>query len=107
MRALGGPGVEVFDHPQLLPMILPPLRADLRLLDRYRPSVVEPVRSPITALGGDADPSCPVAALDSWAAATSAGTRTVVLPGGHHYLHEQVHDVLATVCAQLPGSSPT
>lgn len=107
MRALGGPDVEVFDHTQLLPIILPPLRADLRLLDRYRPSAVQPVRSPITALGGDADPSCPVAALDSWAAATSAGSRTVVLPGGHHYLHERLHDVLATVCAQLPGPVPT
>jgi pyochelin biosynthetic protein PchC len=105
MRALGGPGVEVYDHPQLLPLVLPPLRADLRLLDRYQPPTVVPVRSPITALGGDEDPNCPASALGTWASATSAGSRTVVFQGGHHYLYERVETVLATVGAELTGAA--
>ncbi|MEI5006257.1 thioesterase domain-containing protein [Streptomyces sp. PmtA] len=37
MRRLGGPDAAVYDHTALLPLILPPLRADLALLDRYLP----------------------------------------------------------------------
>lgn len=101
MRALEGPDSEVYDHAELLPVILPPLRADLRLLDRYRPASVPPVDCPITALGGADDHTCPVAQLDTWAEVTTAGARTVVLPGGHHYLREREDEVLALVSGTL------
>lgn len=102
MRTLGGPDAEVYDHPTLLPLILPPLRADLRLLDRYRPTSVPPVTCPITALGGAGDATCPVAELDTWAEVTTAQARTVVFPGGHHYLRECADEVLAVLCTALP-----
>lgn len=102
MRRLGGSDIQVYDHPELLPLILSPLRADLQLLDDYRPTTTPPVACPLTALGGSADPTCPAAELDSWAQTTTAEFRKVVLPGGHHAVRERTDDVLALVRAALP-----
>jgi surfactin synthase thioesterase subunit len=101
MRGLGGPDAEVYDHPALLPLILPPLRADLRLLDRYRPEQLDPVSAPITAFGGESDETCPVAELASWQDATSAHLSTRIFPGGHHYLRECAQDVVETICLEI------
>lgn len=101
MRRLGGPDAAVYDHPALLPLILPPLRADLALLDRYRPERLTPLRAPLTVFGGEADDTCPVAELPSWAKATTAGTLVRTFPGGHHYLRECEDEVLAAVCAKI------
>lgn len=101
MRRLGGPDAVVYDHSELLPVILPPLRADLALLDRYRPESLMPLRAPITVFGGEADETCPVAELASWADATTAGVRVRTFPGGHHYLRERDDEVLRAVCAVM------
>jgi pyochelin biosynthetic protein PchC len=101
MRSLGGPDAEVFDHPALLPIILPPLRADLALLDRYRPAALTPLKAPITVLGGADDHTCPVEELHSWSEATTAPTRVKVFPGGHHYLRENEEDVVQLVSTAL------
>ncbi|MFD3681721.1 thioesterase II family protein [Streptomyces sp. NPDC058613] len=101
MRQLGGPEAEVYDHRELLPLILPPLRADLALLDRYRPERLTPLQAPLTAFGGESDDTCPVSELPAWSAATTAGVRVRTFPGGHHYLRECEDEVLAAVSAQI------
>ncbi|GAU68755.1 thioesterase [Streptomyces sp. NBRC 110611] len=101
MRGLGGPDAEAFDHPELLPLILPPLRADLALLDRYRPERPAPLRAPITVFGGERDDSCPVSDLPSWGEITTAGVRVRIFPGGHHYLRDAEDEVVAAVSAEI------
>ncbi|MCX5151450.1 alpha/beta fold hydrolase [Streptomyces sp. NBC_00320] len=101
MRRLGGPDAAVLDHPELLPLILPPLRADLALLDRYRPERLTPLRAPLTVFGGESDDTCPVSQLSAWSAATTAGVQVRTFPGGHHYLRECEDDVLGAVCAEI------
>ncbi len=102
MRRLGGPDLGVFDIPQLLPLILPPLRADLRLLDRHRPAAMTKLATPFTAFGGDQDETCPTTDLAEWADATSAGIDYRIFHGGHHYLRELEAAVVQEVVARLP-----
>lgn len=101
MRRLGGTDAEVYDHAALLPLILPPLRADLALLDRYRPERLTPLRAPLTVLGGEDDDTCPVGELPVWAEATTATTRVRLFPGGHHYLREYEEEVVSEVSAVI------
>ncbi|MFJ2111361.1 MULTISPECIES: thioesterase II family protein [unclassified Streptomyces] len=101
MRRLGGPDAAVYDHPELLPLILPPLRADLALLDRYRPERLHPLQAPLTVFGGESDDTCPVTELPSWEEATTAGARVRLFPGGHHYLRECEDEVLGAVGAEI------
>lgn len=106
MRRLGGPDAEVYDHRALLPLILPPLRADLALLDRYRPERLTPLRAPLTVFGGEDDDTCPVGELPAWADATTASLRIRLFPGGHHYLRDCEEDVVRAVSAELAAADP-
>jgi surfactin synthase thioesterase subunit len=96
LAEVGGTPRAVLDEPELMELVLPGLRADLELCQSYPYTSRRPLPIPITALGGDADPAVTPELLARWADRTSAAFRMVVLPGGHHYLHE---DLAATVDA--------
>ncbi|MFI9201165.1 thioesterase II family protein [Streptomyces sp. NPDC053048] len=101
MRRLGGPDAAVYDVKDLLPLILPPLRADLALLDRYRPDRLMPLRAPLSVFGGAADDTCSAEELGAWTEATAADVRVRTFPGGHHYLRECEDEVVAAVRAEI------
>lgn len=107
LRLLGGIDDAVYDRPKLWPLILPPLRADLRLLDRYRPAEVLKLRAPIVAFGGEDDHTCTVEQLRAWNDATLHGTDVHLFPGGHHYLAENEVDVLAAIRRHLDVGVPS
>ena len=106
MRELGGADAEAYDYPNLLPLIIPPLRSDLALLDQYRPQRLDPLRAPLTVFGGKADDTCSSEKLAAWADATTAGTRVQLFPGGHHYLRESETDVVRAVSGVVAQTRP-
>src|SRR3954453_3800140 len=55
VRALNGTPREVFEHPELVELLLPMLRADFELLETYVELPGPRLSCPITALGGNAD----------------------------------------------------
>lgn len=81
----GGLPPEVGADPQLLDLLLPTLRADLRACEthRYRPG--PPVPCPITALAGVDDPLVSPADMAAWREHTTAEFALRTLPGGHFY----------------------
>jgi pyochelin biosynthetic protein PchC len=101
MRGLGGPDAAVYDFVNLWPVILPPLRADLRLLDRHRPTSAAPLHCPITAFGGESDHTCSVQDLHTWQDLTVGGYELQTFPGGHHYLADLQQTVVAQVARRL------
>ncbi|NMO50554.1 thioesterase [Actinoplanes sp. TBRC 11911] len=107
MNELGGPDVEVYRNAQLLPLILPPLRSDLRLLDGHRPRIMERLDTPIIAYGGDADFTCPIDDLFHWDDATTAGVHVQAYTGGHHFLRTAETRVLVTLGRQLLAATPS
>ncbi|MEV6583837.1 alpha/beta fold hydrolase [Streptomyces sp. NPDC051582] len=101
-RRQGGAQPEAYDIPELRELLLPSLRADIRLLTDYR-GVREPARTnvPVTAFGGDRDTSCPPEALASWGESTTAEFTTRVFPGGHFYLQGREEQLTALVAGAL------
>ncbi|MCF6525326.1 thioesterase II family protein [Streptomyces sp. JJ36] len=58
---------EVFDHPELLEIVLGVLEADLTLLDSYRPALPpEPVRCPVLAFSGTGDTMVDAGDIEAW-----------------------------------------
>ncbi|GAA2958778.1 thioesterase II family protein [Streptomyces enissocaesilis] len=100
-RRLGDLASSVYDDPDLRPLLLPSLRGDFRLIESYRPHRPAALRSPVTAVGGDADPGCRVGELESWAELTTAGFETRVFPGDHFYLVPAEAELLAFLSERL------
>ncbi|MCX5375321.1 thioesterase II family protein [Streptomyces sp. NBC_00091] len=103
IQRLGAPHTELLDDPELAALLLPSLRADYRLSARYRPTLAEldPVRAPITALVGDADPLVPVEDALQWSRLTTGGFNHRVYPGDHFYLERHRKALLRLVQAVL------
>jgi medium-chain acyl-[acyl-carrier-protein] hydrolase len=100
-RRYGGIPAEVLQHPEVLALLLPTLRADLTALETHLPPPRLPMPVPVTVLGGADDPTAPREQLEAWRGETSAGLRVRVYPGGHFYLAARRGDVLADIAATL------
>ncbi|MFG2551875.1 thioesterase II family protein [Streptomyces sp. NPDC048581] len=101
IRLLDPEGAAVYDHPELLPMIMPALRADFGILAAYRPAHLHRLDIPVTACGGDRDPVCPVEALSSWSDVTTQGLDVRAFQGNHFYLNPRKEELLAFLTSRL------
>jgi pyochelin biosynthetic protein PchC len=91
LSSLNGTDSEVFDHPELVALVLPAIRADYRLAcGHLRDLAAAPERpalsSPIVAYYGDQDPDTDTESVGAWAAATTSTFAARVYDGDHFYL---------------------
>lgn len=72
--------------PELLQLVLPTLRTDLMLLDRYshRPGV--PLAVPIFAYAGTEDLEVTLAEVAAWERCTTGPTQVQAVPGDHFFI---------------------
>ncbi|MEU4642948.1 alpha/beta fold hydrolase [Micromonospora sp. NPDC023814] len=99
--ALGEVDPVLLRSPKLRELIMPALRADLRMLYRYLPRDPEKVGTPITAYLGTDDPTCTTATVNAWAELTTGGFALETFPGDHFYLVPEQERLLAAVTARL------
>ena len=97
LRGLGGTPPEILDSPDMLELLLPPMRADYALLAGYEPRWQPPLDIPITALVGDSDPTVDLAAVRTWGAVCNAAFIAREVPGGHFYLQSSAEDAADAV----------
>jgi medium-chain acyl-[acyl-carrier-protein] hydrolase len=99
LRRLNGTPREVFEHAELLQLMLPLLRADFSVCQTYDYRPEPPLNCPITVFGGVEDPEAGREALEAWSAQTSGGFTLHMLPGDHFF----VNTSQALVCRLLAG----
>ncbi|WP_406148839.1 thioesterase II family protein [Streptomyces sp. NBC_01012] len=88
IMGLGGTRDGVRQDPELLRLVLPAIRADLRALEGYRLDEGAAVRCPVTVFVADGDPDAPLAEAGAWGAHTTADAAVHVFGGGHFYFSE-------------------
>lgn len=93
LRKLGGCETEVFQQPQLLPMILPIIRSDFKLSETWAPLPGAHIDCPITAFVGDEDSEVTIEEAASWRRA-SDHFEMRVFRGHHFYLLDHRPDVI-------------
>jgi medium-chain acyl-[acyl-carrier-protein] hydrolase len=84
LHRFGGTPTAIMRRPELIPVLLSVLRADLALMDAYAVDPGGCLDCPITAFGG-ADDLAHSGSLESWGHSTRGRFRTCVFPGGHFY----------------------
>jgi pyochelin biosynthetic protein PchC len=99
--ALGEVDPVVFRSPKLRELVVPSLRADLRLIYDYLPGEQRKVSTPITAYLGTGDPTCDPETVSAWSELTTGGFRVRAFSGDHFYLVPAQAELLADLTAQL------
>jgi medium-chain acyl-[acyl-carrier-protein] hydrolase len=102
---LGGMPRQVLDHPELLALLVPVLRADMALTESYEHRGEPPLETPITALTGSEDAKVSLADAEGWGRHTSGAFRLQVFPGDHFYLFAHRDRVIATLAADLRAAA--
>lgn len=87
LRRLNGTPAEVLEHPELMDLLGPMLRADFTLIETYEPRDAPPLDAPITAYGGLDDTDVPRDDLEAWSGYTHRRFRVATFPGDHFFLH--------------------
>lgn len=100
----GGLPAELLDHPELVELLLPLLRADFGRVDGYRYRPGEPLPLPVVAFSGARDRAVTRAHSAAWAEHTTAGFTLREIDGGHFFLHDQLPELLAAIRADLAGA---
>jgi len=97
VSSLAGYSHPALDDPDLRELLLPILRADVEMHERYAPAIPRPVDFAITCIRGRDDVLVSREDTLQWKAVTTGETRYVELPGGHMYLMDDVRPLAATL----------
>ncbi|MFZ0548017.1 MAG: alpha/beta fold hydrolase [Candidatus Promineifilaceae bacterium] len=94
IRNFGGTPEAVLNHPELLALMLPVMRADLKLLETYQYQEEAPLDIPVYAVGGSADNIVPTENILAWERHTTGRWESRFFEGGHFHLREDTNNQL-------------
>jgi medium-chain acyl-[acyl-carrier-protein] hydrolase len=109
LRRINGTPGEVLEHPELIQLLLPLLRADFKVVQAYLYKPRPPLDSPITAFGGLQDEDVSREQMAAWREQTTAEFSLHMLPGDHFFIHTSealLLEVLSRRLDQLLRSLP-
>ena len=92
---------DVLNHPELMDLMLPTIRADLALRDRYDYRDEPPMSCPITAFGGMADTHVGCAMLQAWRQHTCERFQLWLFQGDHFFIRSSQGPVLEALSSVL------
>lgn len=101
LRRLSGTPREVLEHPELMQLLLPLLRADFALTQIYQYQEEPPLDCPITAFGGWQDEEIDRASVEAWGKQTTAAFSSYMLPGDHFFLHTAERQLCEVIALKL------
>jgi medium-chain acyl-[acyl-carrier-protein] hydrolase len=90
IRQLGllrGTPLEILQHPEVMQLLLPTIRADLQVFETYTYRIGPPLLCPIAAFGGVDDTRVDPLKLEQWRQHTTATFSLTMLSGDHFFIH--------------------
>jgi surfactin synthase thioesterase subunit len=104
-RHFGGVPDMIRNEPDLLKLLLPGLRADVRAFETYRPLTTSKVGCPVHVYGGADDVRPRPVHLDGWQRVADQQVSIRLFPGDHFYLNQQREALTADIAARWPAVS--
>ena len=101
LRRLDGTPLEALEHPELMEVMMPLLRADFALVDTYEYRPQPPLECGITAYGGLQDQDVTRDDLAAWHSQTRSAFRLQMQPGGHFFVQKEPEILLRSLCCEL------
>lgn len=104
LRQLNGTPSEVLDHPELMELVGPILRADIAVCESFRYQEDQPLECPITVFGGLADPEITREHLEPWREETTSHFNLKMIAGDHFFINSSRKVVVQAISQILfPG----
>jgi medium-chain acyl-[acyl-carrier-protein] hydrolase len=101
LRRINGTPQEVLEHPELIQLMLPLLRADFKVVQTYLYAPRPPLDAPITAFGGLGDEDVSREQLAGWREQTRAEFSLHMLPGDHFFIQTSEALLLEVLSSRL------
>jgi len=101
LTALNGMLQDVVEHPELMQLLIPTLRADFEAIQTYAYSPEPPLDCPLTAFGGLQDPEVTQEDLEAWGAQTRGDFKVRMFPGDHFFLHSSQAEFFQALSQEL------
>lgn len=105
LRSWNSPRSSALDNDELMQLMMPALRADFTLIERYSPPTDRRVAVGITAFAGTQDERAPVASVAAWREATSRDFNLHLVEGGHFFLEPAMPFVASVIASRLSAPS--
>lgn len=103
MRKVGGTPPELFEHPELLELFLPIMRADFQLCDDIPAQPLGPLPCPIHVYAGRGD-KLELEALHGWQRASSHAHTLTFFEGDHFFVRTHTRELCCLLAQHLlPG----
>jgi acyl transferase domain-containing protein/surfactin synthase thioesterase subunit/NADPH:quinone reductase-like Zn-dependent oxidoreductase len=93
----------LLEDAELAKEMLPTVRADFEICDRYVYAEEAPLDCPMTAFAGEEDPFAPPSRVARWRALTSASFDLHERPGDHYFLVPERETMTRVIVATLAG----
>jgi surfactin synthase thioesterase subunit len=101
MAELGGSAHAVTENEELVNLFLPPLRADLRMLETWKHRRGPPLKIPFSLFGGVGDTEAPWPRVEAWEELTTAPTSKHLFPGGHFFIQAHYPAVVNIILREM------
>jgi medium-chain acyl-[acyl-carrier-protein] hydrolase len=101
LRLLNGTPKEVLEHPELMRLLAPIIRADFEVCETYEYSIEPPVDCPLTVFGGLQDREANPEELMAWREQATVSFRCELFAGDHFFLHSAQSRLLAIISEEL------
>jgi medium-chain acyl-[acyl-carrier-protein] hydrolase len=105
LRSLNGTPQGVLDHPELMQLMIPLLRADFSVCETYVYKIEPPLECPLTVFGGIGDVEVPREDLELWREHTTSVFSLQMFPGDHFFLHASQRGMLRIISQQLTNAA--
>lgn len=102
LQELNGLPTEVSNNTELMELLLPTLRADFEVIEKYQYKVAEPrLEFPIIAFGGSEDFHVDRARLDAWEHHTNNNFKSKIFPGDHFFINTARGSVIDSMLTEI------
>jgi medium-chain acyl-[acyl-carrier-protein] hydrolase len=103
LARLNGTSREILEHPELMSLMIPPLRADFAVSQCYSYVPEPPLSCPLTAFGGLGEKHLTREDIEAWREHTTGAFKVRMLPGDHFFLHTSRSLLLRILSRELSG----
>ena len=101
LSQLNGTPREVLEHPELMQLLMPLLRADFELIQTYKYTPRPPLNCPLTVIGGSEDDEVEDEKLAAWREHTTGPFLLQIIPGDHFFINTSRQNLVELLARRL------